>query len=142
MSVPGISHMEKIIYGVYLVCSWTKIIILNVYTVEVWRPRKLLKYLYVEQRKIFFKMQFTMLFCKPLPRASRFIICFKSQANVAQTNSLMCSYSSRSRTISFLLRARATSISRLSPFLVFTLAQDFNHLSALPTSFVATEMHM
>ncbi len=75
----------------------------------------------------------------PFPSARKFIIALVSQANVAHTNSLMCSYSSSRRTISFRFSARATSISRRSPLYVLTRAQDFNHRSALETSFVATE---
>ena len=77
--------------------------------------------------------------CLPFPSARRCIISFKSQANVAQTNSLMWSYCSRRCTISFLRIARAMSIKRRSPRFTLTRHQDFNHLSALPMSLVSTE---
>ena len=65
-------------------------------------------------------------------------MAFRSQAKVAQTNSLMCSYSSRRRTISFRFMARATSSMRRSPFHVLTRDHDLSHRSALAMSLLST----
>ena len=65
-------------------------------------------------------------------------MAFRSQAKVAQTNSLMCSYSSRRRTISFRFMARATSSMRRSPFHVLTRDHDLSHRSAFAMSLLST----
>ena len=78
----------------------------------------------------------------PFPKASSCIISLRSHARTAQTNSLFCSYSSRSFTRSVRPIDWASSRTSLPPFFAWTLYQDDSHRFVRSSLLSSTEAKM